>query len=261
MERGFFEQLSLEISNMDIANFIVIALLFSVPFYASKKAENIFLRLLYSLLGFYMLFTMRDIRVLYDKEMLIGLGLILPQIRFIIQFIKDTIQTIKMMSANTYYFFVTIYYKVIRFINWVKSSYIMIKIFFEGIGTKKDEQRSRSQKEDKDYHRKFYEEEKKQEKTYEEKQKSYHQEYTHTKQEEPKREDKKEYGEYRQFYSDSAYTVLGVSTDDDFKTIKKAYRNLIRKYHPDLHSEQSEKYTKITQLINGAYNKLEKFHK
>ena len=249
MERSFFEQLSLEISNMDIANFIVIALLFSIPFYASKKAENIFLRLLYSLLGFYMLFTMIDIRVLYDTKMLIGLGLILPQIRFIIQFIKDTIQTIKMMSANTYYFFVTLYYKILRFIHWVQSVINIVKMFFEANGSKQ-------KKEEKFYRKKEQQSYSKQE----EAKSSKSEQNSYQKQEAPKREKKRDYGAFERFYDDNAYVVLGVSADDDFKTIKKVYRTLVRQYHPDLNLDKAEQYTEIMQNLNYAYEKLEKYH-
>jgi len=240
MKQGFFEQLSLEISNMDIPNFIIIALLFYVPFYFSKKAQDTVLRLVYVAFGIYMLFTMKDIRILYDMKMLVGLGLLIPQLRFIIQFTRDTIHTIKMMSVNTYYFFLTLYYKILKFINWFKSSVVMIKSFFEGLGSNKE-----YQQEEKETYQEFYEEETKQDYNY--------QEQTHSHTEDPKQS----HGEFDQFYSDSAYTVLGVSPSDDFQEIKKSYRALIRKYHPDLNPE----YTEIAQLINSAYEKLEKIHK
>ena len=56
-----------------------------------------------------------------------------------------------------------------------------------------------------------------------------------------------------------AYEVLGVKEDDDMSTIKKAYRKLVREYHPDIISSQDkdEKYmeeaTAKTQEINQAY--------
>ncbi|RXK12327.1 molecular chaperone DjlA [Halarcobacter mediterraneus] len=56
-----------------------------------------------------------------------------------------------------------------------------------------------------------------------------------------------------------AYKVLGVKEDDDINTIKKAYRKLIRKYHPDIISSQEkdesymEEATAKTQEINQAY--------
>ncbi len=66
--------------------------------------------------------------------------------------------------------------------------------------------------------------------------------------------------EFKQFYSPSAYIVLGVSSEDDINTIKKTYRTLIRIYHPDINQDNIELYTEISQNINEAYEKLKKIH-
>ena len=61
---------------------------------------------------------------------------------------------------------------------------------------------------------------------------------------------------------DDAYKLLGVSKEDDMKTIKKAYRKLVREYHPDIIKSQgkSEAYMKEatakTQEINQAYEMI-----
>ena len=66
---------------------------------------------------------------------------------------------------------------------------------------------------------------------------------------------------------DDAYKVLGVSKDDDMKTIKKAYKKLVRKYHPDIIASQGkgETYMKEatakTQEINQAYEMIESARK
>ena len=58
---------------------------------------------------------------------------------------------------------------------------------------------------------------------------------------------------------EDAYKILGVNAEDDINTIKKAYRKLIREYHPDIIKSQgkSEAYmqeaTAKTQEINEAY--------
>jgi DnaJ-domain-containing protein 1 len=265
---GLIDRFISEASNMDLKNFIFVVLLFYVPFHFSKKAETLFFHLLYSFFGIYMIATMEDVRVIYDVKMLVGLGLLLPQLTFILQFVKDTIQTIKMMTANTYYFFVTIYYKIIRFINWLKSTYIMLKTFFTTFSFKKEDYQEQSSQQDYSYeqkHQKFYEEPKHEE------QKSHHKEKTenkheykeqsYTKQEEPKSEPKQENEELKRFYSESAYVVLGVSADDDYKSIKKVYRKLVREYHPDLNPENIELYTEITQHINSAWEKVENWKK
>jgi len=59
-----------------------------------------------------------------------------------------------------------------------------------------------------------------------------------------------------------AYKLLGVSESDDMKTIKKAYRKLVREYHPDIIKSQgkSDEYmqeaTAKTQEINQAYEMI-----
>lgn len=64
-----------------------------------------------------------------------------------------------------------------------------------------------------------------------------------------------------------AYAILGVNADDDMKTIKKAYRKLVRQYHPDIIASQgkSESYmkeaTQKTQEINQAYEMIEEARK
>lgn len=64
-----------------------------------------------------------------------------------------------------------------------------------------------------------------------------------------------------------AYKVLGVKESDDMNTIKKAYRKLVRDYHPDIISSQDkdesyiEEATAKTQEINQAYQVLKELKK
>ena len=61
-----------------------------------------------------------------------------------------------------------------------------------------------------------------------------------------------------------AYKILGVKESDDMQTIKKAYRKLVREYHPDIIKSQgkSEAYikkaTQKTQEINAAYEMIKR---
>lgn len=61
-----------------------------------------------------------------------------------------------------------------------------------------------------------------------------------------------------------AYKLLGVSENDDMDTIKKAYRALVKQYHPDIIKSQTqdESYlqeaTAKTQEINQAYEMIKK---
>jgi len=280
-ELGFIGELTSEISNISIPNLITVVLLFYVAYRFSKGAETLFFHLLYSFFGIYMLMTMESFGSIYNTKMLVGLGLLIPQISFIKYFINDTLQTVKMMSANTYYFFVTIYYKILRLINWIASTFRMFKIFFTTFSFKKEDYQEYEQS---SYHEnthdtrgsRFYEEKKQ---SYSEQERNNYYSKSNSSKEKTNnshhskksyfKQKKKEQGQYQEkiekeanygrFSDDSVYVVLGVNPSDDFKTIKKVYRKLVREYHPDLNPNEIEKYTEITQLINSAYEKLEKY--
>lgn len=49
-----------------------------------------------------------------------------------------------------------------------------------------------------------------------------------------------------------AYEIMGVSADTSFEELKKKYRQLIRRYHPDVNPNGTE----MTQQINAAYDFL-----
>lgn len=253
-----------EATNMDMANFLLTVLFFYLPYKFSKMADELLLRLVYSGFGIYFLLTMEDVRVIYDLKMLVGLGLVIPQIGFIIQFTKDTIAEIKRMSANTYYFSISVYYKTIRFINWIKELPQTIRrIFtFSDFKQKTNQENQSSNKyhydkqNDRSSEQKFYEEQKK-----------YHQEnssnQSHNNEERYNRTDNKEEfeetvdDEFTRFESENIYVILGINANDDYKKNKKIIKTLLKKYHPDKHVDDIEFYTGITQIINDAWEKYE----
>ena len=61
-------------------------------------------------------------------------------------------------------------------------------------------------------------------------------------------------GDYRQ----SFYDILGISHDGSFTEIKKAYKDLARKYHPDVSpsADRTEEYTRKFIELQEAYETL-----
>lgn len=63
---------------------------------------------------------------------------------------------------------------------------------------------------------------------------------------------------------DEAYKILGASASDDMKSIKKKYRDLVKKHHPDIIQAQGadehyiEDAMQKTQKINEAYEVIKK---
>ena len=61
-----------------------------------------------------------------------------------------------------------------------------------------------------------------------------------------------------------AYEILGASSGDDFETIKKKYRTLVKEYHPDILMGQGKEQSIIDQAtaklqeINEAYELVKK---
>ncbi|HEX2659409.1 MAG TPA: J domain-containing protein [Polyangia bacterium] len=58
-----------------------------------------------------------------------------------------------------------------------------------------------------------------------------------------------------------AYAALEVPQGSDFETVRKAYRTLMRKYHPDHHTGSPEKQraaNEVAQRLTESYKLLEK---
>ena len=54
---------------------------------------------------------------------------------------------------------------------------------------------------------------------------------------------------------DDPYKVLGLSPDASDEDIKRAYRKLAKKYHPDLNPGDAEAAKKMQQ-VNAAYEQI-----
>jgi DnaJ-domain-containing protein 1 len=58
-----------------------------------------------------------------------------------------------------------------------------------------------------------------------------------------------------------AYAALEIPAGSDFEMVRRSYRRLMRKYHPDLHGGTADKQrtaTDLTQRLTQAYKTLER---
>ena len=233
--------------------------------FISHYAKNTMPRLIWIGLGIYVLVgAVESGSVIYNLTTYFGLGLILPHLVFLYWWIKEVINTTKLLTQDTYYFFLTVYYKIRNQIYWFLDFYNNIRAYFYG---KRNRRTYEKFYKDKGYTYEEPKQEKKQEKTYEYKKEGYKQKQEskseYKQQEEPKKsETKKDYDKYGRFDSKDPYVVLGVSRSDDLKTIKIARRNLQKEFHTDKHHDKSaevlKKYTEITQSINNAWDEIKK---
>ena len=170
-------------------------------------------------------------------------------------FIYDLFIQLKNATINAYFFFITIYYKILRLINWFINIFFVIKVFIAEINERfKNKSSQKEQEQKQSYNKSEQKSNSNNEKAYEDFKKSNG--YNESKKEESTKQKVDE--RYKQFYSSSPYEVLGVKASDDFSIIKKSYRALVRIYHPDLNPHDIELFTEITQNLNNAYEKLQK---
>lgn len=287
------EYLNTFLSDVDSLNFdnsVLIVIVFAISYFISKRFERPIYRIIILALCYYFITATSKTHILLNEDIVVSVGLIIPHINFIFVFIGRIINSIKNMTSNTYFFFVSIFYKILRFFNWIKDILLFIKGFF--FRTKREENYSNSshkEKQEYSYNKSedFSSRNKEQSNNhYSKKEDDYssknsynsHRDNDSKKREQRYKEDfrsssneaKEEtiYEEYenlehiadelKRFYSQSAYIILGVSENDDFTHIKKSYRALVSIYHPDRNLDEIELYTEITQNINSAYDKLKK---
>lgn len=260
--------------------YLILSLTFLAPFYISKWFEHIFFRIILILIGLSFLEQWNHQTITRDFNFLIGIALIVPHIKYFFVFAKNIVLAILMFlidwfiqlknaTINTYFFFITIYYKILRLINWFINIFFVIKVFIDEINERfknKSSQEEQKQNYQEHSNKSEYKEEKQSyskseqknnsnnERAYEDFKKSHG--YNESKKEESTKQKVDE--RYKQFYSSSPYEVLGVKPSDDFSIIKKSYRALVRIYHPDLNPHDIELFTEITQNLNNAYEKLQK---
>lgn len=238
--------------------FIPIIVVIAFAWYISQFAKATIPRLIFVSFGAYF-----AILGATEFDKLIGIGFVLPHLKFFFEWILDIFESFKRGTIDTYYTLLTIYYKT-------RNLFIRIYRFFRGFKTKsKKEQQDYYQKQDYREYEDFgqsSQNENRKEQRQEYREESYEEQDSYSNYEEPKQSYQEEThddipSEYKQFFSSSYYEVLGVGVDEEFSSIKKKFRKLQRQYHPDLNIDETELFTKISQNLNQAYEYFEKIHK
>lgn len=239
-----------ELSNQIIPMLIPIA----VAWYISHFAKANIPRLLFFVFGAY--FAILG-KTMFDH--LIGLGLLLPHVRFFFMWLIETIDGFRRGTLDVYYTTLTLYYKT-------RNLFIQGYRFFKG--KKSNEQKStgnsyyeeQTHREYEDFGQSSHHQNRQEDRQEQQKQEedySYQDNYSNH--EEPQEKDEESVAdEHKQFYSSDEYIILGINTSDDCGTIKKKWRKLQREYHPDLNMDMYELCNEITSRINGAYATVKK---
>ncbi len=317
----------------NISALVVIAIVFAITLKVSSFFESKIFRYLIAAIAIVMLLHPIHPQyhsVFFNIQNWIAFGALIPHVRFIIEDLEEKYYQLKYATINAYYFWLTVYYKLLRLtkaaiwlmvsiFNALLWSYYAIKYFvfltayFVGsIGKPKEhplkkrfqiywqwykedwqyqsEQREYAKYNYREWYKgtKFYyknpndyfddswvDQEREKEdgsKQEEERQKAYEEykkQHGYSRQEESKsyqksyqnQSEQKQYdSKYARFFSGNYYDVLGVAKNASFDEIKTAWKKLVKEYHPDLHPENQDEFTKIIQKINEAYEYFKKMN-
>lgn len=234
-----------------IVLFLMFAFFVAVGWFISKFAKGTIPRLLFTSVGILMMVDMflPSFVVLMNPYFLFGLGLVLPHIRFFIKWLIKTYYDLKEATINTYYFVITIYFKIRKVVLWFYNTFQTIYAFFSGRKQNKQRKKQEYRREEGDY----YKQEEKQ--SYDDFKQDGNYEERRRQREEQEETEVNTYGaEFDQFFSADYYIVLGVNKSDDYKTIKEKYRALVKRYHPDINDNSDKRYHVAMQKINEAYD-------
>jgi DnaJ-domain-containing protein 1 len=279
------EIISNEIANLSFTIAFNIAITIAFAWFISKFAKNTIPRLLWIVFALYLISSPKvdPNKVLYDIDILFGIGFILPHIKFFFNWIDETYNDLKRATVDSYVFMITVFYKIRNFFLWFYYTYKKIKAFFT-----KENYNEHSHKQD--YHQKsnrqqennYYKQEQQNHNNYED---FRNQDQAKSEQRRQERQQNQSYSSnesysgnssytnnksaeqileetlsndpnFKHFFSDDEYEVLGVNRDDDLKTVKKKYRKVAFENHPDRNNEEKDKYEIIFKRINGANEKI-----
>jgi flagellar biosynthesis GTPase FlhF len=231
---------------INIEALIVAIFLISLSYYISKLAKNLVPRFIFVAIGIGLIIP--HILPIITKVFNIELHTLNP-----LEYIKDKIYQRKMEKERQY----------------KKAQYEKQRQEEEKRAKEEAQRQQEYEKQKREYHK----QQQQKQREYEENQRKKYQQNNHEEQKQYKEENhykeqtkedtyNDDYNEnipneLKRFYLKDPFSVLGVSRDDDCKTIKKAYRDITKQYHPDLHQD-NKLYTQIFQHINNANDRVKK---
>jgi len=308
----------------NISALVVIATVFAIAYKISSIFENRVFRYLIVVLATITLLNPIDPKyhsVFFNIQNWVALGALIPHIKFILEDIEEKYYQLKYATINAYYFWLTVYYKLLRFFRsavwfvvtlfnalvWLyytaKHTILLIVYFAYSINKttehpfrrrfqiyrqwyKEDwqyqsEQRKYAKYEYREWYKgtKFYyknsdnyfndswfeskqrqNKQEEQRKAHEESRRAYEESKSYQKSYQNQSEQKQYSSKHARFFSGNYYEVLGVAKNASFDEIKTAWKKLVKEYHPDLHPENQDEFTKIIQKINEAYEYFKKMN-
>ncbi len=256
--------LSTEIAQVNIDNIIYISLnglvVFFFFYFISKWFKAYIIRVCLFFFGAWVLWQVSAKNsILYSFDLYGGLGLLIPHLEIpSLTYLIIKYRTLYLYDKTVEYFlFLTApliwcYKKIVELIYFIKTQ--------QKDKTNKQTDENYNYEEFKKQQKAEWEKEQaKADKQYQNKSKNKRdkqQNQNNYQKTEYSKKSKEESKENSRWDSTDPYIILDIHTTATKEEIKKAYRLLAKIYHPDLALIEKERYTKIFQKINWAYNIL-----
>jgi len=107
---------------------LIVFITFMIGRWISSFAQGFATRVIATFFGLIMISdSFRIAGFMVTSGLILGVGLISPHITYFLNYILETVFKVTAFTINTYYIFITIWYKIIRFFRWIISPFTKIK--------------------------------------------------------------------------------------------------------------------------------------
>jgi hypothetical protein len=107
---------------------LIVFITFMLGRWLSSFAQGFTTRVIATFFGLIMISnSFRIAGFVITSGLILGVGLISPHITYFLNYILETVFKVQAFTINTYYIFITIWYKIIRFFRWIISPFTKIK--------------------------------------------------------------------------------------------------------------------------------------